>query len=247
MSKRQPGKAAFFAAFLLIVSYNLVSVTASAAIDVSPVRVDLDNDHSKDVVRIHNLEETVKSYEVEIVTWTQDGTRTEIYAPTDELVAVPPLFTLNPGEEQLVRLGMVGPADALTERTYRMFITELAQPRQSDDDDTGVNMRLRIGIPVFVAPSASAFATLHFVDSTRIDGQLYLKYRNAGNMHIKVSSVTLRAPQLDEPLTTPVSVYVHAGQVGYVPVDLPENISRADVSIATDSLGTVEHELPRSP
>ena len=133
-------KAAVFAAFLFISGVHIPSAIAS--INVSPVRIELSEDHAKDVVRISNQEDVAKSYQVEIVAWSQTDERREVYSPTDELIAVPPLFTLQPGEEQVVRLGMIAEADPKVERAYRMFITEIAQPQVAESKSTGVRMRL---------------------------------------------------------------------------------------------------------
>ena len=246
MKERYLWKAAAIAAFLFILAGPIQNAIASMS--VSPVRVDLSDDHDKDVVRVTNSEETAKSYQVEIVAWSQSEERREIYSPTEDLLAVPPLFTLEPGEEQLVRIGLLEPADASVERSYRMFITELAPQQSAGVESVGINMRLQIGIPVFVAPSQGIpTATLDYVDSKKIGDNLFMRFRNYGNSHVKVTEVGYTPRGNTGAETTPAVLYLLAGQSGYLPVAIPEGELNGTVTIVTDGLGSLEYELPVIP
>lgn len=246
MKERYKGKAAVFAAFLLIFGFGAGS--AVAQIDVSPIRLELSQNHDKDVVRITNNEDHVKSYQVEVVAWSQTDDRREVYEPTDQLIAVPPIFTLERGENQAVRVGLMAPPDETTERAYRVFVTELASPRPEAQDGMAIKMRLRIGIPVFVAPTSGLpTATLDFVESMQVDNQVFMRFRNNGNVHVKVTEVQLSAPGLADKVVSPALLYVLPGQTGYLPVALPDGESAGKVTLVTDTLGTQEYELPFSP
>lgn len=245
MIERYSGKAAATAAFLFI---SLLAVsTAVASISVSPVRLDLSNTHDKDFIRVSNQEDRPKSYQVEVVSWSQSDGRPEVYAPTESMLVVPPLFTLQPGEDQLVRVGMLGRSDSETEQSYRVFITEIAPPKDDAEATSGITMRLQIGVPVFVAPEADAVATLDLVNTNTIDGKLFLEFSNSGNTHVKVSKVTYKSPGLEDPVVSPASMYVLAGQTGSLPVPSPDGRPVGKVTLVTDTLGTVEYALPGSP
>lgn len=233
------------AAFLI--STGVLAPLALASIDVSPVRIDLSDGHDKDVVRISNREDSAKSYQVEVVAWSQTDERREVYSPTESLLAVPPIFTLEPGDVQIVRIGMLDEADAGVERAYRMFITELASPQSEESVGSGVRMRLQIGIPVFVAPKALPTSTLDYVDSLQIEEQLFLHFQNNGNTHVKITEIQFASPRLDEKVITPVAFYVLPGQKGYVPVAVPDGKPEGTVTLVTDTLGTLEYELPLTP
>ena len=245
MSERYKWKAAPVAAFLFI--FGMIVPTTHASMSVSPVRIDLSDEHRKDVVRVSNQDESAKSYEVSVVAWSQTKERREVYAPTEELLAVPPLFTLQPGEEQIVRLGMLQDADAITERTYRMFITELAPPQPEEPAATGITMRVQIGVPVFVAPTALPTATLDYVDSMQVEEQLFMQFRNSGNTHVKVTEVQFLGLGQSDKQVAPTGLYVLAGQTGYLPVALPEGKPVGTVTVVTDTLGSLEYELPVAP
>lgn len=246
MKERGAHKAALIAAFFFFSA--LQTGGALASMSVSPVRIYLDSEHDKDVVRVSNVETTAKSYQVEIVSWSQNDERREIYAPTEELIVVPPLFTLEPGEEQLVRVGMLEKADPQVERSYRMFITELAPPQAAKDRTVGLSMRLQIGVPVFVAPSQSMpTSTFDYVDSKQVGDQLFMRFKNNGNRHVKVTEVQYSAPGSGETTFEAAVLYLLAGQSGYLPVTLPEGASTGTVTVVTEGLGSLEYELPVAP
>jgi len=246
MKERYLWKAAALAAFLFISTGPIQSAVASMS--VSPVRVDLSTEHDKDVIRVTNAEDTAKSYQVEIVAWSQSEERREIYSPTEDLLAVPPLFTLEPGEEQLVRVGMLEPADTSFERSYRMFITELAPEQGAADGNVGINMRLQIGIPVFVAPSQGIpTATLDYIDSKKVGDNLFARFRNYGNSHVKITEVGYTPRGTTGVESTPAVLYLLAGQSGYLPVAIPEGEPNGTIRVVTDGLGSLEYELPVTP
>jgi P pilus assembly chaperone PapD len=138
--------------------------------------------------------------------------------------------------------------DETVERAYRVFITELASPQAETQDVVAIRMRLRIGIPVFVAPTAGLpTATLDFVESMMVDNQVFMRFRNNGNMHVKVTEVQYSTPGLADKVVTPALLYVLPGQTGYLPVALPDGESVGKVTLVTDTLGTQEYELPFSP
>ena len=242
MTERYFGKTAVTAVFLFI--FSVADSIAVASISVSPVRIDLGEAHTKDVIRVSNQEQRQKSYQVEVVAWSQEDGQPEVYAPTDAILAVPPLFTLEPGEEQLVRIGMMEAANAAKEQTYRVFITEIASPQSAETPSSGVAMRLQIGVPVFVAPQALPFSTFDLIESNNVDGKLFLKFRNGGNTHVKVSEVQYQPPGIGDAVVSPTATYVLAGQTGYLPVPSPDGRAVGKVTLVTDSLGTLEYELP---
>lgn len=240
MKERFVWKAVHCTAFLLI--FGLFSVTAEAQISVSPVLVELSDEHTKDVIIVGNQQDKTASYQVEVVAWSQSEQRREIYSPTEDILAVPPLFTVEPGEQQTVRVGMLNDADTSREKSYRIFVTELANP-DSESPEVGVNMRLRIGIPVFVAPTAVPRAELNFVDANQMNNQLFMLMRNSGNTRVRVSEIQYRAPGADESSIESAAIYILAGQKGFVPVTLPDERRQGSVTLVTDTLGTLEYEL----
>ncbi|MEJ2604105.1 MAG: fimbria/pilus periplasmic chaperone [Gammaproteobacteria bacterium] len=239
-------KAAILAAFLISCGV-LGTSPATASINVSPIRVHLDAGSPREVVTITNGEETPKSYQVEVVAWSQSADDREVYSPTEDVIAVPPLFTLEPGEQQLIRLGALTPPDAQTERAFRMFVTEVASPQTAGEAATGIDMRLQIGLPVFYHPVAPMTGRLEVDGSFRDSGNRFVRLRNTGNSHVKILELRHQAEGASEPVAIPTVVYVHAGQTAELPLPVPGGAAAGRLSIVTESHGTLEHDLPPAP
>ena len=82
--------------------------------------------------------------------WSQDGGADEL-VETQELLAVPPLVTIPPGERQIVRIGHLATPSPDLEKSFRVIVTELP-PNAGGGSGSALSMRLRLSIPVFVAP-----------------------------------------------------------------------------------------------
>lgn len=239
-------KAAVLAAFVFS-CWVAGTVPAAASINVSPVRVYLDADSPREVVTITNGEETARSYQVEVVAWSQTEDEREVYEPTADLIAVPPLFTLAPGEQQLIRVGAMTPPDAETEQAFRMFVTEVATPDSAGEAATGINMRLQIGLPVFYQPIAPATGGIAVVDSFVDTGNRMLRLRNTGNSHVKIVELRQLPADGSDPIVVPTVLYVLAGQTANLPLPVPGDVSAHTVVVVTESHGTLEYELPPAP
>jgi len=245
MNERYTGKAARRAVFLIFLS--LLTTSIYAALNISPVRVDLSADHDKDVIRITNQDQSVKAYEVEVVAWTQTDEKREVYSPTEDILAVPPLFALNPGEEQIIRIGMLTDSTSGVERSYRLFITEIASPEPEQTETIGIKMRLQIGVPVFIAPNAIPSANLTYVETQQIGDQTFMKFKNTGNVHVKTTEIRYSGPGLDDETTSPAVGYILPGKSGFLPVDLPTGVQVGTITVVTEKLGAMEYELPFAP
>ena len=185
----------------------------------------------------------MKSFQVDVVAWSQNDEEREIYTPTDELLAVPPLFTLKPGEQQVVRIGLMRAADPEKELSYRVFFTELEPPEIEEQTVSSVNIRLRFGVPVFVAPLAPAAPGVEFIGLQTIDGHRFMELRNTGNVRVKVNEVHYQSPtSLDKEVSQAV-FYLHPGMKGFLPLETGDQTPGGTVRLVTDTAGTLEYVL----
>jgi len=239
--ERLTGKAVRLAAFLFL--FTGYPLTALAGIEISPVLLEMSEQQDKQVVRVGNSSETAKSFQVDVVAWSQSDEDREIYTPTDELLAVPPLFTLQPGEQQVVRIGLMREPDADQELSYRVFFTELEPPQLEKKTTSGISIRLRFGVPVFVAPLAPASASIEFVALRTIDNNTFMELRNTGNVRVKVNEVRYQAPtSLDKEVSQAV-LYLHSGKTGFLPLEVAGQNVGGTVELVTDTAGIVEYAL----
>jgi len=227
------GTAALTAACLLVAT---VDPARAGSFGIAPLRVDFDESHKSDVVQIRNTSDQELSLQVEAMTWRQAEDGEDRYENTEQLVAVPPIFTLPPGETQLVRVGTVASPALDHERAYRLYLTEILPAKHSG----GTRLRLRVGIPVFVAPILPASPGLEFVSTDRLDDRLRVTLNNPGNSHVRVKQLTIVPETENAPEQSNAAQYVLAGAQRSFFLEIPVDYAVGRIIAATDSLGVRE-------
>jgi fimbrial chaperone protein len=235
MIARQKWKAALCAAFLLLAA----SVQAAAGmVGVSPLRVDFDAASKSGVVRVFNTGEDEISMQVD----ARDGSYE--YEATSDVIAVPPIFTIAPGETQIIRVGLVGGQSPDRELTHRLFLTELPKP-QTDYLGGQLRMRLIVSMPIFTAPAAvEPESGLEMIETSIADGRLRARFRNPGNTHVRVQEIQAMAATGNDTQVTEAAVYVLPGSTHdfyFRQSEGQPTISR--LVAVTDTAGTVEYEV----
>jgi fimbrial chaperone protein len=186
-SLKEWGRAA--AAALLL---SLSAGASAASLDVNPVRIELAPATRSAELKLTNMSNEALSVQVDVREWSQDFDGAEQLVDTRALLAVPPIVTIPPGERQTVRIGQLGAPGENVEKSFRVLVTELAGAR-SASDAPGLNMRLRLSIPVFVAPVARAAAPdIEVEDVTAGEGGTRFTLHNTGNAHAKIERIDVR-------------------------------------------------------
>jgi fimbrial chaperone protein len=166
-------------------------LAGAGSFGVSPIRVDLDRATRSAVVEVSNDDQRKLSFQVKLMEWTQDAAGQDQYAESQDLIFFPPLFTVNPGEKRILRVGAKpGGAPGPREKTYRLFIEELPPPAPPG---AGAQLRiaLRFALPIFVAPVAPQKRPA--IDLVRNGaGKVTVRLGNQGNQSYKVESLRLR-------------------------------------------------------
>ena len=65
----------------------------------------------------------------------------------------PPIATIAPDKEQIIRVGLRRAPDKERELSYRLFLQEVPAPPKPGFQ--GLQVALRVGLPVFVQPKRS--------------------------------------------------------------------------------------------
>jgi fimbrial chaperone protein len=156
---------------------------------VYPLRVNLTERSSTSSVTLNNTGTQSVVVEVSLVRWRQANNR-DHYAPSDALIATPPIFRLAPEASQIIRIGSTHQLMTKAEKAFRLFITEVPPAPEATKDHGGVRTALRIALPVFVGPSPHSAP--HFAFALHHNHHhLVLSMRNTGRAHVKITQVTL--------------------------------------------------------
>jgi len=183
----------------------------AGSFEVNPIRIDLSAHARSAALSVRNSGADPVVVQASIVSWTQEH-RQDVYTPTKEILITPPIATIQPGAEQIVRLGMRRAPDAVKELAYRVFLQEVPPPPKPGFQ--GLQVALRLSLPVFVQPrEGKAKATLVWNLELQGDDTLHLQLDNKGTGHIQVSEVALFQPGQEKAVASQSSlVYVLAGQ-----------------------------------
>jgi len=219
---------------------------AAASLEIAPVRIELSPQQQTVAITIRNSSDQPTTLEIKPVAWAQVDAK-DVYTPTRELLISPPLVTIPAHGEQVIRAALRRKADPTKELTYRINLQEL--PAAPAPGATGVQVALRIGLPVFVKPaSGKAAPKMEWKLMHQSDGSLKVGFRNPGNAHIQISDFSLLNPGRSGVIAEEQSSsYVLAGQARewHLKTNPAEKIAgnRLRLKAFTDA-GDADKELP---
>lgn len=183
---------------------------SAGSFQVNPVRATLSASLPVSSLIVRNTGAEPAVVQLEVVSWSQQKGK-DIYAPTRDILATPPIFTVPAGGSQVVRVGLRRATDPQRELTYRLFLQEVPPPPKPNFQ--GLRVALRIGVPVFVLPAVAAKPVLRWQVARTPEGALKLSLANSGNAHIQIGNFKLGLPGSAQPLKTrQVAAYVLPGQ-----------------------------------
>jgi fimbrial chaperone protein len=182
-------------------------------LQVNPIRVDLTAAAPTAALSVRNDADHPVVVQLSIQAWTQANGE-DALAPTRDALVTPPVATIAAHGEQVLRVGLRRAPDAERELAFRLFVQEVPAP--PTPGFTGLQVALRIGVPVFVAPANAHPQPLAWSAGVMPNGSLRIDAANAGNIHVRVTEFALRKPGASadaEPLATMTAMsYLLAGQ-----------------------------------
>ena len=173
---------------LLLLGIAGMGPAGAANLQISPVTINMRAEQTSAGITLQNLGDAPLFGQVRVFLWDQANGE-EAMSPTQELVASPPIVEIAANGRQTIRLVHTQAASAQQERTYRVLIDEVG--RDDDPARSGVDIRLRYSVPVFVLPSGAPGKEVLDWQVYRKDGEWMLRVQNTGNFHAQIGSLTL--------------------------------------------------------
>src|SRR3990167_5797721 len=207
------------AIFLVIFTWAATWQHAYATYAFNKVRIYLSQQHSIDTVQVTNPGDTAANLQAQVYAWTMVDSKDNL-TPSNDLIVSPPIMKVPPHKTQLMRLGWRKPTALATEKMYRLFVTEITPEKPLTQ--TGVRIRLRLGIPVFIAPANPVYR-LEWTSQGLSGKKFKVKVTNTGNVHVNLGIVDLYTDDDKKVGTFPSAVYVFPGQsevIEFVMTDL---------------------------
>jgi fimbrial chaperone protein len=177
---------------------NLIALTALATalpavagtFSISPVRVELSAQQRTEALTVRNesadREVVIQAQALE---WSQREGQ-DLLTETRDVIVTPPVFTLAANAQQIVRVAVRRAADPKRELTYRLILQEV--PPEAPKNFTGLQVALRLSLPIFVAPQGKAAPMLAWGATWQPDGSLQVSATNQGDVHAQVIDFTVQ-------------------------------------------------------
>jgi fimbrial chaperone protein len=177
---------------------------------ISPMRLDVSDGSTTAALTVRNEDDAAVVVQAEALLWEQADGKDRLTASRDLLVS-PVVFTLPPKGSQLVRVALRRGADTTRELSYRLTLQEVPQPVSPDFN--GLNVTLRLSLPVFVAPHDHAEPKLEWTARRDDASALVFTAANSGTAHARVHNFSVATPDGATVIfSEPASAYVLAGQ-----------------------------------
>ena len=172
----------------------------AGSIAVNPVRVTLSATQTTGALVVRNSGAEPSVVQLQIVSWSQQEGK-DVYVPTKDLLATPPIFTVPAGGSQTVRVGLRQGSDPRREGSYRLIMQEVPPPPKPEF--RGLQVALRLSVPIFVAPAVASSPTLAWRANLTSQGDLNVTAANTGNAHVQVLRFKLSSAGVELPQTVP--------------------------------------------
>jgi fimbrial chaperone protein len=161
----------------------------AASLQISPVMITLRAGQGATGINMQNMGETPVYGQVRVFLWDQNNAE-DVLTPTQEVVASPPILQIGPKSSQIIRLVRRSEQLPSRELSYRILIDEI--PRDGEGPASGVDIRLRYSVPMFVLPADDRLAPSLAWSVYRKDDHWWLRVRNSGTQRAQIGALELR-------------------------------------------------------
>lgn len=191
VSWRQPAWWILCGAFLYLLSVGCV---LAGTFNITPVKIELTKNSSAAVIQVRNAGSADTTIQLHTMRWNQvDGE--DKLNPTREIIATPQIFIIKAGATQLIRIGMLAKPNSSQEIAYRLLLEEIPFP--PEPGFKGLQVALKISIPVFVIPEIKITQDLDFSWTEAPDKHTRLVIANRGSAHAQILRMKI-ADAIDE-------------------------------------------------
>lgn len=171
-------------------------------ISISPTGITLGEDREIGTFTLSNSGERTTTIHARAYQWEQRRGEDQLQE-SDDLLLAPPIFTLGPGESQVVRIGLRRTVPALREGSYRVEFQEVV-PDERTGPDVGLYLALQISVPVFIQPLEEGNAELAWRSYfDRAAGEAVIQVENSGERHARLTRIALVDPDSGRILAQP--------------------------------------------
>ena len=167
----------------------MAGMAQAASLVIDPVRIEFANRRPYATLRLTNQGDSPITVQARVFRWGFKGEE-DVLVPSDEVILNPPLLTIEPHAERILRLGLRVPNNSSAEQTYRLILDEIPKA-QAESQVSAVNVVLRISIPIFAKPKGNAAPRLAWTARALADGKVEISAVNSGSAHVQIKQLTI--------------------------------------------------------
>jgi fimbrial chaperone protein len=221
---------------LATAAMGLAPLAQAGSFEVTPMRVDLDQDARTGIVNVINDDDRKLSLQVRLAEWRQTADGKDEYTESRDLIFFPQVFSVDAHSRRIIRIGTRG-ASPSTEKDYRLYIGQIPEA-PPPDAGTGPQVRLllQFSIPITVAPVHSKREVA--MGEPQVEkGKVRVEIRNSGNRSEVFETLALRRGKDTVAEVTGWRVLPGATRVFEIPVDPANCIAAGTLELGTRSEG----------
>ena len=158
---------------------------SAASLQVSPVSLEIAAPNSAAIVTLNNPSAKPLKAQMRVFRWSIVNGE-EHLEPATDVVASPPIATLQPHTDYTVRVVKLSKQPVAVEETYRLMVDEIPDP--SGRVSGTIAMAFRYSIPVFFMPEGPQKADLTWSVSRR-GGKVFISAVNSGNRRVRIADL----------------------------------------------------------
>ena len=244
----RPRTAQFADASASCLALGLLSLWGAAAhsLTISPVLVELSPSRRIVSISVANPSERALTLQTQTLAWDQPN-GLDHYAPTEDLIVVPPIATVGAGQTQIFRVTM-RTLEHAQEQAYRLIledVTELVAAPAPTAETAAIKIHFNHNLPVFFSGAAKAAPQPRLGRCTSAEPAISpasacLQFNNDGGRYLTIKSLAVNGANLH--LQIKVGSRVLAGAWRQWALELPPRFAGTLNATAETSAGPVEFE-----
>ncbi len=210
------------------------ALSLAGSYSVHPVTLGLSAAQPATTLKVRNREQSPVTLQLTTRKWSQtDGE--DSLSNTRDIIAVPPAFTIEPGNEQIVRIGLRQVEPLHLEQAYRVLLQEIPGPSSTSG---GLQFALNMSLPLFVKPSHTPKSELAWFVQRQDEDRVALSVENRGTGHFKFTSWRLQDDGKDLGAETKLHYVLPGSRLSWTvkPSALPASGDEVDIIVANGRL-----------
>ena len=164
------------------------SIPIAAQLRVEPVLLELNAPAAASVLTLRNEEDISVVVQTRVLRWSQVNGN-ESLEPTTDVVVSPPIVTLAPGADYVVRVVRVSKRPISGEESYRVIVDQL--PNMGRQQTRAINLLIRHSIPLFFRNPQLSASSVSWSLGYEGDKPVIVA-SNSGDERLRVASLRLR-------------------------------------------------------